>query len=184
MQIPRQQFALKISSSECQGKSFTGFICLVSGKVSKRGQAASSRKLGWGGRSCLERVCCCFRGSSGLGDALSSQERPLWAPGRTRGPKEGLPQQKGTEDGPGSWRQEEDDMTTGCRLAEKQQRKRCLAMPESCSWKNRRTSTRDGPGFTFLWRKVRGPCLSLWPDTSPSHVVKSLLLSIFWGISG
>lgn len=54
MQIPRQQFALKISSSECQGKSFTGFVCLVSGKVSKRGQAASARKLGWGGRSCLK----------------------------------------------------------------------------------------------------------------------------------
>lgn len=74
MQIPRQQFALKISSSECQGKSFTGFICLVSGKASKCGQAAISRNLGQKGRSCLERVSNYFRGSSDLGE--------LWPPMR------------------------------------------------------------------------------------------------------
>ena len=66
MQIPRQQFALRISSSECQGKSFTGFSCLISGKVSKRGQASISRNLGWKGKSCLERVCNHFLGSSDL----------------------------------------------------------------------------------------------------------------------
>lgn len=75
MQIPRQQFALKISSSECQGKSFTGFICLISGKVAKCGQAAISRNLGWEGKSCLERGCNHFRGSGDLGGALTSHER-------------------------------------------------------------------------------------------------------------
>lgn len=69
MRIPRQQFALKISSSECQGKSFTGFICFISGKASKCRQAAISRNLGWKGKSCPERVCNHFRGSSDPGSS-------------------------------------------------------------------------------------------------------------------
>lgn len=95
MQIPRQQFALRISSSECQRKSFTGFICLLSGKVSRRGQAAISRDLGWKGRH--------------LGGSLvTSAGAVTW--GDDGAPKEGLQCQKWSEDAPSIWKQWEDDL--------------------------------------------------------------------------
>lgn len=96
MQIPRQQFALKISSSECQRKSFTGFICLLSGKVSRRGQAAISRDLGWKGRRCLG------------GSLVTSAGAVTW--GDDGAPKEGLQCQKWSEDAPSEWKQWEDDL--------------------------------------------------------------------------
>lgn len=95
MQIPRQQFALRISSSECQRKSFTGFICLLSGKVSRRGQAAISRDLGWKGRR--------------LGGSLvTSAGAVTW--GDDGAPKEGLQCQNWSEDAPSIWKQWEDDL--------------------------------------------------------------------------
>lgn len=147
MQIPRQQFALKNSSSECQGKSLRGFVCLVSGKLSKCGQAAISSKLGWDGKSCLERFSNHFHGSSDQGELRPPVRDLCGKPGKRGGLKVGLQQQNWGEDGPSFWRQWEGDLRTWYRLAEKQN-KRCLAMPKAGVWK----TGGEAPGMGQDWR--------------------------------
>lgn len=83
MQIPRQQFALKISSSECQGKSFISVICYLLGKVSKCGQATTSRELGWKGRRFQEGSPVPSAGAvtQGISDPPPQDPPGTWAGG-------------------------------------------------------------------------------------------------------
>lgn len=159
--------------------SFRGFVCLVSGKLSKCGQAAISRNLGWKGKSCLDRFSNHFHGSSDLGE--------LWPPvrdlcGRTGESQSGI----ATAELGRRWsklletvRGWLENMMQTCWTAAAEQEMSGNA--KGWSLKTRRRSTRDGPGLTLFWkRKIQGSCLSLWPDTSPSCAVKSVLLTIFF----
>lgn len=180
MQIPRQQFALKNSSSECQGKSLRGFVCLISGKLSKCGQAAISSNLGWDGRSCLEWFSNHFHGSSDQEELWRPVRDLCGKPGKRGGSQSGI----ATAELGRRWaklletvRGWFENMIQTCWKAEQEM----SGNAKGWSLKNRRRSPRDGPGLTLFWqRKIQGSCLSLWSDTSPSCAVKSVLLTIFF----